>query len=145
MRSPALVVVTSITRPGPVDCFDDGGGHRSAPAHQNEHGRRKRVLNDRDQPWRVGRHETSRLPDDDDPAVHEEGGREAGVHHGAHAELLARSPTDLFDDERVVLVSHHLGQQRPDLLGHQGGVVTLDQVGGHHRLGAHGLVLTGPR
>ena len=125
-----------------ADGLDEWRGNRPAAAHQNEHGRREGVLDDFDQPWRVGRQQPPGLTHDDDPAVDQEGRGQAGVHDGPDVQLVARSSADLLDDERMVSVAHHIVEQFADGLRDQGGVVTLDQV---HRLRprcAHSASLT---
>ncbi len=95
-----------------------------------------------DQPRHVGRQQAPGLAHDDDPAVDQEGRGQAGVDDGADVQLVARSATDLFHDERVVAVAHHVVEQPTDRLGHQRGVVTLDQVDGLGPGSAHSASLT---
>ena len=96
---------------------------------------------------RVGRQQAAGLAHHHDPPVDQEGRREAGVDDGSHHELVPRATADLLDDQHMVTLAHHLGQQRPHLLGHQRGVVTLYQVGRRRAgvAGAHGASLTAAR
>ena len=104
---------------------------------------RERVLHDLDQPGHVGGEQPAGLAHDDDAAVDQEGWGEAGVDDGADAQLVAGAAADLLDDERVVAVAHHLVEQPAHGLGHQGGVVALDQIRREHGAGrAHSASLT---
>ena len=104
---------------GRRDRLDQRRRNGPAPADQDEHGRRQRVLHDLDQPGHVGGEQPAGLAHDDHAAVDQEGRGEAGVHDGADAQLVAGAAADLLDDERVVAVAHHLVEQRADGLGHQ--------------------------
>ena len=128
--------------PGRVHRLDQRCGDRPTAAHQDQHGRRERALDDLDQPGHVGREQPPRLAHHHDAPVHQEGRGEAGVDDGPDAQLLARAATDLLDDEGVVEIAHHLGQQGTHLLGDHGGVVTLDEIRRCDRL-AHSASLIG--
>ena len=78
----------------------------------------------------------------DDPPVHQEGWGQAGVHDGADTQLVAGTAPDLLHDERMVTVTHHLVEEPAHGLGHQGGVVPLDQIDGGGRGRAHSASLT---
>ncbi len=117
--------------------LDQRGGDRPSPTDQDEHARRQRVLHHLDQPRHVGGEQPAGLAHHDHPAVDEEGWGQAGIHDGTDAQLVSGSATDLLDDQRVVAVTHHLVEERADGLGHQGGVVPLDQIDGCRRRPAH--------
>src|SRR6185437_5392887 len=77
-----------------------------------------------------------------DAAVDEERRGEAGVDDGAHVELVARPAAHLFDHEGVVALAHQLLEQGPHLLGDQGRVISLDEIGGGRPRHAHAASLT---
>ena len=92
----------------------------------------------------VGGEQAAGVTDDHHAPVHQEGRGEAGVHDGADVQLVAGGTADLLHHERMVAVAHHAGKQRPHLLGHDGGVVALDQIDRDGGLGprAHAASLT---
>ena len=123
LRSPALLVVTSMTSPWRADRLDQGRRDRAAAGHEHQHGRRERLLDDLDQPGHVGRQQPPGVAHDHHAEVDQEGRGQAGVDDGADVELVARAAADLLDDECVVPVADDLGQERAHLLGDQRGVV----------------------
>ena len=114
--------------PGRLHGLDERRGHRPASPDEHQHRRGQGVLDDLDQPGDVGGEQPPRFAHDHHPAVHQEGGGQAGVDDGADAELLPQTPADLLDDEGVVAFAHQVGQQGAHLLGHQRRIVTLDEI-----------------
>ena len=128
LRSPALLVVTSMTWPAALMALTSGAGTVPPPPTRISTVEGSGSCDDFDQPRRIGRQQPAGLADDDDPAVDQEGRGQAGVHDRPDVQFVARVPADLLDDERMVSVAHHVVEQVADGLRDQGGVVALDQV-----------------
>ena len=118
---------------GDRDGLDQRGGHGTGASGQDQHGRGQRVLDHLDQAGHIGGEEPARVAHDHDTPVDQEGRRQAGVDDRTDIDVVGGA-TDLLDDQGVVTLAHHLGQEGADLLGHQRRVVALDEVGrGAHR------------
>ena len=128
-----------------VHRLDERRRHGPTPADQDEHRRREGVLQDLDQAGGVGGEDPTGLTHHDHAPVHQEGWGEAGVHHRADTQLVARPATDLLDDERMVAVAHHVVDEPAHGLGHERGVVTLDEIHRRRRRRAHSASLTAAR
>ena len=128
--------------PGRADRLDERRGHRPAPTDEDQHRAGERVPDHLDEPGNVGGEQPAGLSHDDDAPVHQEGRRGAGVDDRPDAEILAQATADLLDHECVVLVAHHIVEQGAHLLGHQRGIVTLDEIGRRHLSCAHSASLT---
>ncbi len=128
--------------PGRLDGLHEWRRHRPASTDEHQHRRGQGVLDDLDQPGNVRSEQPPGFAYDHHPPVHEEGRGQAGVDDGANAELLPQSPADLLDDEGVVAVAHQVGQQGAHLLGHQRGIITLDEIRRRDLSAAHLASLT---
>ena len=128
-----------------LDRLDQRCRDGATAADQDQDRRGERSFDHLDQPRRVGREEPARLTHDDDALIDEERRRQGRVDDRSHIEVVAGATTDLLDDEGVVAVTDDVGQQRPHLLGHQRGVVALDEIGRLATRRGHSASLTAAR
>ena len=131
-----------MTCPAAVIALTSGAGMVPPPPTRTSTVDGRGSCDDLDQPRHVGGQQAPGLAHDDHPAVDQEGRGQAGVDDRPDAQLVAGAAADLLDDERVVAVAHHVVEEPADGLGHQRGVVTLDQI---HGLGRCAALLTPPR
>jgi hypothetical protein len=114
LLQPGLAVARTVDRdvddlPRCRDRLDQRGGNGAAATDENEHRGREGIFDHLDQPRHLGREKPAGVAYDHDALVDQERGRETGVDNRPHVDVVACSPTDFFDDERVIALAHHLG------------------------------------